>query len=192
MKKNPRKESKMKKISITTKTGDQGKTGLFSGERVSKYSPRLEAYGDLDELVSVLSIARHHVQSDDMKKEILALQQTLFIAASELATTPAKLQKLPRRIDEQLLKAFDEKRQALEDQVEIPQGFVIPGNTLASAYLDFARTIARRCERKIVHLLEEKTIANGRLVIWFNRLSDYLYLLARFEEKKPLLVKDLP
>ena len=182
----------MKKFSITTKTGDQGFSRLFSGEKVLKNSARLEAYGDLDELVSLLSIARHHVQNEILKDDILFLQRNLFTLASELATTAEKLSRLKTRVDDQMLQALEQKRTALEDQVEIPKGFVIPGgNSLAAAYLDLARCVARRCERKIVGLLEKKEITNEIVLIWFNRLSDYLYLMARFEEKIPLLVKEI-
>lgn len=180
----------MKKFSITTKTGDQGFSRLFSGEKVLKNSPRLDAYGDLDELVSLLSVARHHVQNEILKEDILFLQRDLFKIASELATTAEKLTRLKTRVDHQMLQTLEDKRMVLEEQVEIPKGFVIPGgNSLSASYLDLARCIARRCERKIVGLLEEKEISNTIVLVWFNRLSDYLYLLARFEEKIPLLVK---
>lgn len=181
----------MKKFSITTKTGDQGFSRLFSGEKVLKNSPRLEAYGDLDELVSLLSIARHHVQNEILKEDILFLQRNLFSIASELATTSEKLARLKTRVNDKMLQALEDKRAALEERIEIPKGFVIPGgNSLSASYLDLARSVARRCERKIVGLLEQKEITNEVVLVWFNRLSDYLYLMARFEEKVPLLVKE--
>ena len=181
----------MKKFSITTKTGDKGYTHLFSGEQVLKNSPRLAAYGDLDELVSLLSVARCQTQNKTLKEDILFLQRSLFTIGSELATTPTKISRLKKRIDDQMLKTLEDKRIALESVVEIPRGFVIPGgNSLAAAYLDLARAMARRCERRIVELSEKKEISNETLLIWFNRLSDYLYLMARFEEKKPVLVKE--
>lgn len=180
-----------KKFSITTKTGDQGFSRLFSGEKVLKNSPRLEAYGDLDELVSLLSVARHHVQNKIFKDDILFLQRNLFTIASELATTAEKLARLKTRVDDRMLQTLENKRIALEEQVEIPEGFVIPGaNSLSAAYLDLARCVARRCERKIVGLLKTKDITNEIVLVWFNRLSDYLYLMARFEEKVPLLVRE--
>ncbi len=181
----------MKKFSITTKTGDQGLTRLFSGEKVLKNSSRLEAYGDLDELVSLLSVARQHVQNENLKNDILFLQRSLFALASELATTNEKLSRLKRRVDDEMLQTLEDKRVALEDKIEIPKGFVIPGgNSLSASYLDLARSVARRCERKIIGLLEQKEITNETVLVWFNRLSDYLYLMARFEEKIPLLVKE--
>lgn len=182
----------MKKFSITTKTGDRGLTRLFSGEKVLKNSPRLEAYGDLDELVSLLSVARHHLQNENLKDDILFLQRNLFNVASELATTNERLSRLKQRVDAPMLQELEKKRVALENQVEIPKGFVIPGgNSLSASYLDLARCVARRCERKIVGLLEQKEITNETVLVWFNRLSDYLYLMARLEEKVPLLVREI-
>ncbi len=178
------------KFSITTKTGDRGTTRLFSGEEVSKYSERLEAYGDLDELVSLLSVARHQMKNKELIDDVLYLQRTLFVVGSELATTAGKISKLKSRIDENFLKTMENRRSALEDRVKIPDGFVIPGNNPASAALDVCRAVSRRLERKIVELFQKKELNNQNLLIWLNRLSDYLYLMARFEEGKPQLVKE--
>ena len=174
--------------SITTKVGDRGTTRLFSGEEVSKNSPRLEAYGDIDELVALLGIARFHAKKIETKDALLNIQRLLFVVASELATTSQKLLKLPHRVDEIMLKGLDDKRSQLEAQTKIPNGFVIPGNSLETAHIEHARTVARRCERKIASLLEKKVIENTVVLVWFNRLSDYLYLLARQEEDKPTMV----
>lgn len=180
----------VKTRSITTKTGDKGTTRLFSGQEVLKNSPRIEAYGDVDELVSILSIARHHITHKDLEDDIIYIQRCLFVVGSELATTNGKLSKLPRRVDEKFLKEIEEKRERLEKAVSIPRGFVIPGNTLSAAYLDYARAVARRCERKVVGLFEAKVLQNEILIVWLNRLSDYLYLLSRTEEDIPLMVKE--
>ena len=170
--------------------GDQGKTRLFSGESVSKKSPRVDAYGDLDELVSILSIARHLVTHNEIKQDLLLIQRSLFTVGAELATSPDKLSKLPSRVDANFLKVIEAQREKLESLVSIPRGFVIPGNNLAAAYLDFARTVARRCERKVVGLFEAKEIQNEILIVWMNRLSDYLYLMARYEEEATFMVKE--
>ena len=98
--------------------------------------------------------------------------------------------KLPQRLDQAFLEKLESKRKKLEAVVPVPRDFVIPGNTIAAAYLDFARTITRRSERKVVGLVNEKAIQNEVLIIWLNRLSDYLYLLARYEEKVPLMLRD--
>ncbi len=178
-------------MSITTKKGDTGLSFLFSGERVKKNALRLETYGCLDELVSVLSIARHHVQEKETKENILYLQRQLFVIGSELATSPKGLSRLKIRIDQSALEFFDQKRITLESQTPIPRGFVIPGNSLGASYIDYARAISRRLERFTVSLKQKKELTNPYLLVWLNRLSDYLYLLARKEERKPLLVKDI-
>ncbi len=178
-----------KKINITTKLGDNGTSRLFSGEIVSKTSLRLDAYGDLDELVSVLGLARYHTKKKRIKNEIFILQKELFIAGSELATTKEKLLKLPSRIDNAKLDEFEIRVKSLFDVTPIPKTFIVPGKVLSSSFLDVARTIARRCERKIVYLIEIKEIENKNLIVYMNRISDYLYLMARFEEGTPELLR---
>jgi len=174
--------------SITTKKGDKGTSRLFSGEEVSKSALRLDTYGDIDELVSVLGIARYHAKKENVKDALLFIQRALFTVASELATTHEKLSRLPRRADDGFLLALEERRESLEAAVKIPDGFVIPGDSLSGAHIDHARTVCRRCERKAVSLFEKKEIQNEILLVWFNRLSDYLYLLARLEEDSPRMV----
>ena len=177
------------KICITTQIGDRGATRLFSGEEVSKNSLRIEAQGDLDELGCVLGIARLHTRKKSVQKDILALQRDLFIIGSELATTALQSSQLPRRVDEDFLSVFEKKRDALHAVTRIPSGFVIAGASVSSAWLDLARAVSRRMERRVVTLFERKEMDNRFLLIWVNRISDYLYLLARFEEGKPILVK---
>ncbi|MBI5415675.1 MAG: cob(I)yrinic acid a,c-diamide adenosyltransferase [Candidatus Omnitrophica bacterium] len=176
---------------ITTRAGDEGYSRLFSGEKVPKDSPRLEACGDLDELVSALAVARGRTRDTRLREEILRLQRELFVVGPELATTSVKLAGLARRVDDAFLSAMEKRCAFLNATVPIPKGFVVPGATLASAYLDQARCVARRCERKVVALYRKKEIKNPRVIVWLNRLSDYLYLLARREEKHPLPVRDL-
>jgi cob(I)alamin adenosyltransferase len=177
----------MKRPSITTKVGDKGTTFLFSGEEVPKDSPRTEAYGDLDELVSVLGVARCHARRS--KQAILDLQRRLFLVGTELATTPRYLRLLKGRIDEGELAVLDQRRERLERRIRMPKGFIIPGGTPAAAHLDHARAIARRLERKVTGLHRRQLVKNKHLLIWLNRLSDYLWLLARFEEGGKTLLK---
>ncbi len=178
------------KSSITTKTGDKGQTRLFSCELVSKNSPRLEAYGDLDELACVLGVVRFHIRNQELNAEILAIQRFLSTVAAELATTPEKLDKLKKRVDQESLRNFETKLEDLESRTPILSGFIVSGDHLGSSYLDLARTVARRCERKVVALAEKGLVKNEYLLIWLNRLSDYLYLMARFIEDKPQMVKE--
>lgn len=179
----------LKKIRITTKTGDKGTTRLFSGEKVPKASPRLDALGDIDELGSVLGIARCHARRQKTRQSLLELQRDLFVVGAEIATTTSKLARLPRRVDEAFLKTLEENLETLHETVSLHGGFVVPGANVSSAYLDYARAVTRRCERKIAAILETKVILNPLALVWMNRLSDYLYLLARSEENRPIPVK---
>lgn len=179
--------------SITTKVGDKGTTFLFSGQEVPKDSPRTMAYGDLDELVSVLGVARCHVLHDEIKSDILTIQRDLFVAGAELATAVDHVSLLKQRIGEAELRHFEARRDALESRIKMPDGFIIPGgsNSLGAAHLDHARAIARRLERRAVTLQRAKLIDNPNLLVWLNRLSDYLWLLARLEEGESLSLREL-
>ncbi len=178
------------KNKITTKRGDQGESSLFSGERVCKDCPRLDAIGDLDELTSVLGIARHHVKNDKTKDAILWLQRGLFTVGSEFATTSGKLKKLSKRVDQSWVEEIEQRMEALCLEITTLKGFVVPGGCFSGAHLDHARAIARRCERKAAGLLKSKEINNAFVLVWLNRLSDYLYLMARCEEDKPIYVQE--
>lgn len=163
--------------------GDKGKTRLFSGEWVWKDSPRPDAYGDIDELVSCLGVARVCAQTREAQGAILGLQRALFVVGAELAVTPGKARRLARRVGPEMVAILDRRRAALEARVELPHGFIMPGENPGAACLDFARAIARRAERKIVGLARRGQIRNPHLLVWMNRLSDYLWLLARHEEQ---------
>ena len=176
-------------MSITTKVGDRGTTFLFSGEEVPKDSPRTSAYGDLDELVSVLGLARATTKRADVRAAVLALQRELFVAGAELATSSRRVKLLQQRVDAARLADLEARRDALEKRIRMPAGFILPGGTLAAAHLDHARTLARRLERRVVGLTRRKLVRNPDLIVWLNRLSDYLWLLARREEGPAVLLK---
>ncbi len=170
--------------SITTKSGDEGRTRLFSGEEVSKDSVRTEACGDLDELVSTLGVARSLARHEVVRAGVEDLQRRLFLAGAELATTLEQVDRLEARIGAEHLEDLDRKREAIEGHIPWPGGFVIPGATPAAAHLDLARAVARRLERRVVGLCEAGELNNDLLRAWMNRLSDYLWLLARWEERE--------
>ena len=176
-------------MSITTKVGDRGTTFLFSGEEVPKDSPRTSAYGDLDELVSVLGLARATTKRADVRAAVLDLQSELFVAGAELATSSRHVKLLKQRVDAARLADLEARRDALEKRIRMPAGFILPGGTLAAAHLDHARTLARRLERRVVGLTRRKLVRNPDLIVWLNRLSDYLWLLARREEGPAVLLK---
>ncbi|MCX8014295.1 MAG: cob(I)yrinic acid a,c-diamide adenosyltransferase [Rectinema sp.] len=164
-------------MSIVTKTGDDGTTGLWSGERIGKDSLRVEAYGTIDELSSALGMARHLCFQDDVLYDIDYIQRLLFRVAGELASlgTP-----FDRSITEDDERTIEEKTARIESHIVL-KGFVVPGMTSGSAALDIARTIARRAERRVVALSRSEQVSPVLLRV-LNRLSDFLFMLARQEE----------
>ena len=164
-------------MSIITRTGDDGDTGLWSGERIGKDDPRVEAYGTIDELSSALGVARHLCFQDEVLYAIDDIQRLLFRVAGELASVGTPFDRPIRGKDELVIA---EKTMALEERIPL-KGFVLPGMTAGSAALDVARTIARRAERRVVALSRKEEVAlDLRKVL--NRLSDYIFMLARAEE----------
>ncbi|MBL8968133.1 MAG: cob(I)yrinic acid a,c-diamide adenosyltransferase [Spirochaetaceae bacterium] len=164
-------------MSIVTKTGDEGLTSLWSGERVWKDDMRVEAYGTVDELSSFLGLARHSCAQPETLSAIEAIQRDLVRVAAELASRGQPFTKpLVAADEERLTKATE----ALEKRIPLT-GFVLPGMTPGSAALDVARTVARRAERLVVALAREVEVGDP-LRRYLNRLSDYLFMLARSEE----------
>ena len=172
----------MKDFSITTRQGDEGQTRLFSGELVSKHGPRTDAYGDMDELSSVLGLARSLATRRSVAAALREIQMWLFTVNMELATSRKGLGDLTERVGDGMVSVLDERCAAVEAVVPELRGFVVAGGTVASAHIDHARTIARRAERRISLLHGDGEIENQSLLAWINRLSDYLWLLARVEE----------
>lgn len=169
-------------MSIVTKQGDKGKTKLFSGEEVSKASVRIEASGALDELVAHLGLARSLTGIDKLAKEVRELQTDLFRVGAELSATKTKQAKWVEPTSEKHIQNIEEKIRMLESRIELPSAFLIPGSTTASAAIEVARTVARRLERRIVKLSELGEYDNPHGLVYVNRLSDYLFLLARAVE----------
>jgi len=164
-------------MSIVTRTGDDGLTGLWSGERVRKDDPRVEAYGTVDELDSVLGEAKHYLKREDTRRLAEEIQRDLFRVAGELATRSGSFSRPMTEADEARLAAYVERFEA-----EIPlKGFVLPGSTPQSAKLDIARTVCRRAERRIVSLAWDADVPEP-LRRYVNRLSDLLFMMARAEE----------
>ncbi|HUX39311.1 MAG TPA: cob(I)yrinic acid a,c-diamide adenosyltransferase [Rectinemataceae bacterium] len=164
-------------MSIVTKTGDGGLTSLWSGERVRKDDPRVEAYGTLDELSSQLGLARHSARLASTLDAIDALQRDLVRAGGELASR-GKPFVVP--ISGEDIDAVTAATRLLEEKIPLT-GFVLPGMTPGSASLDVARAVARRAERRVLSLAREADVS-VELRVWLNRLSDWLFMLARAEE----------
>ncbi len=162
-------------MKIYTKTGDKGKTSLYDGEKVSKSSLRVAAYGDIDELSSSIGFAISIVKSRRVKKILENVQRDLFVLGSHIATCKKEdydiLPELEKVIDE-----FSEKLPKLTR-------FVLPGGTKGAAAIHLARTCCRRAERTCVKLSEEQYLYESVLP-YLNRLSDLLFVLARVMNKR--------
>jgi cob(I)alamin adenosyltransferase len=169
---------------VTTRTGDQGYTGLLGAERVPKFDDRIEALGLIDEATSALGVARASAGEARVRQIILDQQQTLYRLMAELATTSDAAGKLSvAPIGEADVAELERISAELKVEVDIGNRFVIPGETLSGATLDLARTIVRRAERQLVRMLHGRVVENGELVRYLNRLSDTLFILARFVER---------
>lgn len=165
------------RMSIMTKTGDDGSTGLWSGERVAKDDIRVEAYGTVDELSSALGMARHLCLQDEVLYAIEDIQKTLFRVAGELASVGLPFDRPILPADEARIAA---RTAVIESRIPL-RGFVLPGMTQGSAALDIARTIARKAERRVVTLARTSPVSDD-LRRYLNRLSDCIFMLARAEE----------
>lgn len=174
---------------VTTGTGDTGYTGLLGAERVAKYDPRPDTFGTVDEATSALGLARAMTKDVKVKDIILQIQQELYLLMAELATPPENYEKMGFRMTVEHVKRLEEVEEKLKQEVEIPNKFVIPGDTLDGAALDLARTVIRRAERKAVKLLHDGVIENSEVVRYLNRLSDLVFILARYIEVKSSLAE---
>ena len=166
-------------MSIITKSGDRGKTSLYSGERVYKDDLRVEAYGTLDELNAWIGECRNYLSDLRQKENLLKIQKTLFRCMGQLAT---KNGTFPDPITNKDVDNITELVYSLEKNLHL-KGFVLPGGNSVSAKLDICRTVARRAERKIIALSRKEEIA-PELIIYVNRLSDFFFVLARTEENQ--------
>lgn len=167
-------------MKIYTKTGDKGSTALFGGKRVSKDSIRIEAYGTVDELNSIIGVCRSLKLPERIDSDLLEIQNQLFILGADLASPVSltKRLKVPR-IKEEDIKFLEKSIDYFEKTNEPLRTFIIPGGSVVSAQLHFARTVCRRAERIVVRLYEEEKIGKYP-VIYLNRLSDLLFVMARW------------
>lgn len=169
---------------VTTGTGDTGYTGLLGEQRVPKYDPRPDTFGTVDEATSALGLARALTADPKVKEVIYQIQQELYLLMGELATPPENYEKMGLRITSEHVQRLEQTEEALKREVEIPNKFIIPGDTPDGAALDLARTVIRRAERMTVKLLHDGVIENGEVVRYLNRLSDLIFILARYREVK--------
>ena len=171
-------------MKIYTKTGDKGETGLFGGERVSKDSLRISAYGTIDELNAFIGYTITEIQDASIKEKLLTVQNYLFTIGSDLATpdTPKNDKLNIERTPDSFYKEIEKMIDHYDAQLEELKNFILPGGSKSSALLHICRTVSRRAEREIVALKKTVTIGDN-IVIFLNRLSDLFFVLSRFENK---------
>ena len=171
---------------IYTRTGDSGETGLFGGGRTSKASPRVEAYGEVDELNAALGVALSQLRDDEVRRRVASVQPDLFVVGAHLATPPPRprrrrpaLPSLPEGRVQELEQWMDEAEDAMPEL----SAFILPGGAPGAAALHFARAVCRRAERRVAALAELEP-ADSWILAYLNRLSDLLFDLARLENHR--------
>ncbi len=177
-----------------TGKGDDGTTGMLGEGRLWKSDLVIETVGTIDELTSIIGIARSHVGLETIPNILLKIQRDLYKIMSEVTATPENRNRF-EWIDQKQVKWVEEQIQSFEEMVGSPKGFIIPGDTLSGAYLDFARTVCRRAERKMVDLVLNGKLTNPALLSYFNRLSTLFFILELAENESggiesPTLAKD--
>ena len=160
---------------VYTRTGDSGQTSLVGGRRVSKASLRVTAYGEVDELNSVIGLARAHLDDVEIEEALDLIQNDLFTLGSDLAS-PSEIE-VPR-IDASFVETLEGLSDKFLAELEPLKEFILPGGSVAGATLHIARTVARRAERRAVELSEAEEL-NAQAIVYLNRLSDLLFILAR-------------
>jgi cob(I)alamin adenosyltransferase len=163
-------------MKIYTKKGDQGETSLFGGKRLKKYELRLEAYGGTDELNSFLGLIISHLGHHVFLEEN---QKTLFVIGSHLAADPKNKKINLPKIDMGIVSSMEYEIDQMNDKLPELSSFILPGGSVSASYCHLARCVCRRVERQVVKLSEEENI-NSDILVYLNRLSDYLFVLARY------------
>lgn len=176
-------------MKVYTGGGDKGKTSLFSGERVAKYSLRIDAYGDLDELNSMVGAVLSFLPDNlpHLSEQLNAIQNTLFDASAWLATTPdTSAVEFLKPFSQDHIDGIERNIDLLSDELPVLKKFILPAGHPAASMAHLGRTVCRRCERKVCQLIDEMAeqgIEAGevkKIQVYLNRLSDYLFVAARF------------
>jgi len=164
---------------IYTKTGDKGDTSLFGGQRVPKDALRIEAYGTVDELNSVLGVVLADKASEPIADILTQVQNQLFELGADLATPRSANSKTIRRFEERDAHSLEKFIDSLESNLKPLKSFILPGGSPVAARIHFARPVCRRAERAVVRLSRNEDIGDG-ITVYLNRLSDLLFVLARY------------
>lgn len=174
-------------MKIYTKTGDAGETSLFGGQRLTKAHSRIESYGTVDELNAHIGLALALLQSEkndtliDLIEQCEAIQQTLFVIGSHLSTPydPMNIPSTLPLIEVQAITDLEQWIDTMDEELPELKNFILPSGVPAAAQIHIARTVARRAERAVIRLSAEEQIL-PEIIQYFNRLSDYLFVAARF------------
>jgi cob(I)alamin adenosyltransferase len=174
-------------VSIVTKTGDNGTTGLMYNRRVPKTHPRVETYGAVDELNAALGLARATATEAFVSDNLLATQKELVTLMGELATLPEDRERYVKDgfslVDPAMTARLERLVKEIEAQKITYKGWATPGASVHSAALDVARTVCRRAERRVCELKQAGGLPNEEIIVYLNRLSDLLWLFARWSER---------
>lgn len=171
----------MAKSNLYTRTGDQGSTSLVGGQRIKKHDIRLEAYGSVDEFSATLGIL--HARQDipeEIKRQLLQIQNMMFNFGAYLATMPEPgTEPQVSGLSDNDTKSLETWIDDLDEKTPKIRAFVLPGGSESASFAHLARTVCRRAERNILRLAEQSYVSPA-LIAYFNRLSDYLFILARY------------
>ena len=180
-------------VKIYTRTGDKGDTGLFGGGRVRKDDPRVEAYGDVDELNAAIGLARSMAPVPRIDEVLAPIQRDLFSIGALLATPhPEKVreQLQKARLDDDRIAQLEREIDRAEQELEPLTAFIIPGGTPKSAALQVARAVCRRAERRVIALAQHQDVTLPAIVVvYLNRLSDLLFVLARLANRLAMMAE---
>jgi cob(I)alamin adenosyltransferase len=184
-------------MKIYTKTGDQGKTSLYGGTRVKKSNLRIDAYGTVDELNSYIGLVKDQLEDKEVIKDLLRIQNKLFALGAMLAT-PLDKEKLKdgsdrlkiEKIEATEIEYLESKMDMMNESLDPMTHFILPGGHTIVSFCHISRCICRRAERIAVELADSEEI-NPYIIIYLNRLSDYLFVLAR-KLTKDYKVKEIP
>jgi len=171
---------------VYTRTGDEGETSLGTGQRVSKASPRVRACGDVDELNSFLGLARAKIADPELLKLLERIQNELFVLGADLAIPLPGLSHVPdrqRRISATEIENLEQTIDRYNETLPPLQEFILPAGNEAGATLHVARAVARRAEREVAHLAQSEKL-NPLVLVYLNRLSDLLFVLARVANRE--------
>ncbi|HAD97939.1 MAG TPA: cob(I)yrinic acid a,c-diamide adenosyltransferase [Cryomorphaceae bacterium] len=166
-------------MKVYTRKGDTGETSLIGGTRVKKYNLRIEAYGTVDELNSFIGLIRDTAEASDQDALLMDIQNRLFTIGSELASDPENSRMKVPELQPADIEALEKAIDKMDEQLEPLKNFILPGGDLAASYCHVARCVCRRAERRVIELNEQAAV-DPKIMKYLNRLSDYLFVVARY------------